>query len=180
MTVILRMEDETICRLARILMQEYADRRGISLRFSEEAEEAALLLCDAEASALPHVPTLRLGRKTGDLILPFPRESFFAAVEQVLHGSKTPSAPEVLLPNGAVCTLTAGEWAVFAALARGEGRTVKREELCAAEGSLNVLLHRLRGKLEQDGQKRFFSHRGEGYRLDCKGLLFDTSAIREE
>ena len=171
-TVAIRIKDPALCRLARILTEEYALLHHTSLTFSAQAEgEISLLLCDEEERRLP-VPTVTVGREKGDLCFPFPREDFFTAVEKALRGEKTPILPEILLPDGGTVTLTAGEQAIFSALARNEGRTVSHFALGVEEGSLNVLLHRLRGKLEKDGQKRLFAKRGEGYRLECKGLRF--------
>ena len=179
MTVTVQIRDEAVRRLARILTEEYARGRNIPLTFSEEREGATLLLLGEEEEPSP-LPSLRLGRERGDLLLPFPRDAFFAALDQVLQGGKTPAAPHVLLPDGSVSTLTEGEWAIFAALAAQEGKTVPRTALGAEEGSLNVLLHRLRSKLERDGQRRIFAKRGEGYRLEPKGLRFETERREEE
>jgi hypothetical protein len=174
MTVALRIGDEAICRLARSLTEEYARLRALPLAFTEQAADATLLLLGEEEEKPARVPSLRLGRGGGDLRIPFPRDAFFAALDGALQEGEIPAAPGVLLPDGSVSSLTEGEWAIFAALASREGETVPRRALGAEEGSLNVLLCRLRSKLERDGQKRIFAKRGEGYRLESKGLRFET------
>ena len=172
MTVCLRIRDTALCRLVRILLREYADRRGISAKLSDETDgDTALLLCDEAFDGAASVPMLRLGREQGDLLFPFPREEFFRLLDRTLCQKKTPAPGSVLLPTGVLCALTEGEWAILTALIQNEGETVSRRDLGVEEGSLNVLLHRLREKLERDGQKRIFAVRGVGYRLERKGLL---------
>jgi hypothetical protein len=173
MTVAVKIRDEAILRLARILTEEYARLRALPLTFTERAADATLLLLGEEEEETFSLPALRIGRTAGDLRLPFPRDDFFTALDGILQRGTTPAAPCVLLPDGSVSTLTAGEWAILTALADREGETVPRGALGAEEGSLNVLLCRLRSKLERDGQKRILAKRGEGYLLESKGLRFE-------
>ena len=85
-------------------------------------------------------------------------------------------------------TLTVREFGLLLALARRDGGIVSRDELYRAvwgrrrrsgDRSVDVYIHKLRGKLEeaQPGWQYIHTHVGFGYRLSAENTAADRSAI---
>lgn len=83
-------------------------------------------------------------------------------------------ALDALFENATAALLTPTEVKLLALLEEGKGEPVSRERLMEAlwgntqaDGLLNLYIHYLREKIEQDGKRRIFSVRGKGYFYQC-------------
>ena len=138
---------------------------------------ASLLLCDAghevvsdapvlvitDKAELPlrlsTLPTLKIGE--GGLPRPFSHVAFQKRVSALLsHPSLPPLSPT--------------EERLYRILRDASPDFVSREELVRAvfgdeedDGRLNLYIHYLRKKIETDGKRRIFAHRGKGYSFIC-------------
>lgn len=156
-------EDRVLGRLLALLLEE--------ARFPlVSREEATLLLvdldsCEERTFSVPALGFTRLGKDASFPVLPrpFDEELFLTALEELRRGDAPP-------------TLTPTERRLLAVLIEAEGEPVSRQALLVAafgkeeadnQGLLNVYIHYLREKLERDGKKRIFAHRGKGYSYRC-------------
>jgi DNA-binding response OmpR family regulator len=98
--------------------------------------------------------------------------------EEVLHVGELEIQPDhgLVMTGDRALTLSVREFRLLVALARRAGRIVSRDELYAmawgeslrpGDRSIDVYVHKLRGKLEQSAPGRRFihTHVGFGYRL---------------
>ncbi len=108
------------------------------------------------------------------LLRPFSLEQ----LQSALSGSRRQSVEEledggerVILFGGRHIRLTEREHSLYSLLAEAKGASVDRAELCRRiwncedTESLNIYIHYLRRKLEQNGVRAIKSHRGKGYSL---------------
>ena len=151
--ILLLTEDERLFRCLSLLVTECGhtvDTSAPSLVVTDKRELPARL------SALP---CLYIG--DGGLARPFLHTEFKEQLETLLSHSTHP----LFSPT---------EERLYAVLKEASPDFVAREVLSRAAfgeeedgGRLNLYIHYLRKKIETDGKKRIFAHRGKGYSLIC-------------
>jgi len=153
------------------------DEGGLRKRASAEGR-LDLALVDVATGELPSlgVPTVTMGRRGGELRIPFTREEL---IERVFGGkprAELTLAGRTALLHGREIRLTEVEAALLSRLLDAGGEFVERDELHrsvwqdADGGVLNVYIHYLREKLEGEGEKIIISSRKLGYKIDAKYL----------
>jgi DNA-binding response OmpR family regulator len=132
----------------------YAVRLLLEKEHVLTCDDAELLVTDRATDT--SLPTLVIGSPA--LPRPFSHEALRAAVREAL---RTP-------------LLTPTETRLYEALRAASPAPVSREQLKRAafvnggdDRMLNLYIHYLREKLEQDGIRRIFASRGKGYYLQC-------------
>lgn len=155
--------------MARILIITDDKRlyRLLSLLVAEEGHTVvgenapALVITDKEdlPARLSALPCLKIGE--GGLLRPFSHKELKARIGALLL---YPTLP-LLSPT---------EERLFRILKDASPDFVSREELSLGAfgdkedgGRLNLYIYYLRKKIETDGKKRIFAHRGKGYSLIC-------------
>ena len=140
--------------------------RLVSLLLTEEGHEVtvhapSLVITDTRQlpTRLSALPCLYIGEE--GLARPFSHAEFKEQVEALLSHSTHP----LFSPT---------EERLYAVLKKASPDFVAREVLSRAAfgeeedgGRLNLYIHYLRKKIETDGKKRIFAHRGKGYSLIC-------------
>ena len=161
---------------AFIITENEALRRLLSLLLEEARfplvtrEEATLFLVDLdgkeqELPAYPAIGFTRTGKAAPFPVFsrPFDEELFLAALEELRQSDSSPA-------------LTPTEGRLLSLLKAANGAPVSSKELLTGtfgqeeaenDGLLRVYIHYLREKLERDGKKRIFAHRGRGYSYRC-------------
>ena len=154
--------------MARILLLT-DDRRLYRLLFlllSEAGHEIsgdAPTLVITDKKELPRrlstLPSLKIG--DGGIARPFSHTALLERVEELLS---SPTSP-LLSPT---------EERLYRILCDASPAFVSRDELSLSVfgekedgGRLNLYIHYLRKKIETDGKKRIFAHRGKGYSIVC-------------
>lgn len=168
---------------ARMLVLELTDRgrRTVAVQSEAALPSAELYLVDADRfpTAEPLGRTLRYGYSLPEDTENGLRRPFLltALVEAATLGEVRKGL--VLLPqessvrlDGLRIRLTPLEYALLSRLAEENGRPVSRQVLYADVfgghgdiGAVNVYIHYLRRKLEQDGRRLILARRGQGYAL---------------
>ncbi len=156
-------KDKALSRLLSLLLEE--------ARFPlAEKHNATLFLVDLDSCEKRDFSALAIGFTREGRTAPFPvfsrpfdEELFLATLEELRKADNAPS-------------LTPTEARLFSLLLEADGAPVSRRALLVGtfgeaeadnEGLLNVYIHYLRQKLERDGKKRIFAHRGRGYSYKC-------------
>ena len=111
--------------------------------------------------------------KHAGLVRPFSIEELTSALSGALLKSdeETQDGDRVILFGGRHVQLTEREYELYSILANAKGESVARDKICRCvwgcddTESLNIYIHYLRKKLEQNGVNAIRSHRGKGYSL---------------
>ena len=163
MSAYIMTKDDSLFRLLSLLLEE------AQFPLSEK-NEASLFLVDLDTVSDRELPATAIGFTRKGEAAPFPvfsrpfdEELFLTSLAELKEG-------------GAPLSLSKTEARLFSLLSEAKGEPVSRRALLIGtfgeaeaenEGLLNVYIHYLRQKLERDGKKRIFAHRGRGYSYKC-------------
>lgn len=151
--ILILTDDKRLFRMLSILIAEAGhtfDTAAPSLIITDKKDLPA---------RLSTLPCLRIGE--GGMPRPFSHALLKTRVEE-------------LLSQPALPPFSPTEERLFRALRDASPEFVSRDELVRAVfgeeedgGRLNLYIHYLRKKIETDGKRKIFAHRGKGYSLIC-------------
>ena len=151
--IMLVTEDARLYRILSLLVAE----AGHEI----ESNDPVLVITDKQdlPKRLEGLPLLLIG--DGGIPRPFSHAHVKKRIDELLSGEALP----LLSPT---------EERLYQALKNASPDFISRDELVRAVfgeeedgGRLNLYIHYLRKKIETDGKKRIFVHRGKGYSLIC-------------
>ena len=180
-----------ICILSRdrlyaqwLLLSLFEGEKTVTLSESANtAPSAKIYIVDLDTAGIPKKDNSYLlcfssdketAAKHAGLVRPFTIEELTSALSGELSRSGGEDAEEsdrVILFGGRHVRLTEREYELYSILAKANGESVTRKEICKSvwgcddTESLNIYIYYLRKKLEKNGVKAIKSHRGKGYSL---------------